>query len=260
MKIALCISGQPRKAVETYPYIYENIIKPNNADVFLHIHFDNNNLYIEKSHLDNGTCLLEKDYDKTVINLYKPIKYIVEPPRNFTKNNYLITDKRLNNFKKMNSCKIISNENMKTHMIKQMMSMYYSIYKCNELKEIYSCENNFVYDYVIRLRFDFCPFEPLKCSLYNPLYINYLNLNQPDNLISDWINFGSNSVMNIYSSLFLNIEYLNTFNYYKKNERLPNNLEPSDICSGMNEHLLRDLMYLYKIPNNSFYLNSKLFV
>jgi hypothetical protein len=32
--------------------------------------------------------------------------------------------------------------------------MYYSIYKSNELKKQYEIENNFKYDYVIRLRMD----------------------------------------------------------------------------------------------------------
>ena len=48
-KIALCISGQPRNAIETFPLIYENIIIPNNADVFIHMNFDSNNTYIENS-------------------------------------------------------------------------------------------------------------------------------------------------------------------------------------------------------------------
>jgi len=46
-KVALCISGQPRRALETFPFINENIIKPNNADVFIHMHYDDENLYID---------------------------------------------------------------------------------------------------------------------------------------------------------------------------------------------------------------------
>lgn len=41
MKVAICISWQPRCALETYPLIYENIIIPNNADVFIHMNYDN---------------------------------------------------------------------------------------------------------------------------------------------------------------------------------------------------------------------------
>jgi hypothetical protein len=260
MKIALCISGQPRKAFDTYPYIYENIIKPNNADVFIHMHYDNDNLYCEKSHLDNGNCYFEKDTDKKIIELYKPINFLIEKPRNFQQPNINVSEKRISNFIKMNSHKNFDAEECKKHMIKQLSSMYYSIYKCNELKEIYANENGFVYDYVIRLRFDFLPLEPIICNNLDPRFINYLEIGQRDNLISDWINIGSNLVMNIYSSLYLNMEYLNTFQYFKKNERQENNLEPSDICSGLNEHMLRDLMFLYRIPKKAFNLNHRLIV
>jgi hypothetical protein len=256
MKVALCISGQPRKAFETYPFIYENIIKPNNADVFIHMHYDENNLYCEKSHLNNGTCYFEPETDKKIIDLYKPIKYLIESPRNFQNPNINIPLKRIHNHMRM--CNMDDENMCKKHMLKQMISMYYSIYKCNELKEIYANENNFVYDYVIRLRFDFVPFQPIICSHLSRDYIYYLELGQPDELISDWINIGSNLTMNVYSSLFLNIEYLNTFQYYKKNERHINTCEPSDVCSGLNEFLLRDLMNLYKIPKMAFSINNKL--
>jgi hypothetical protein len=139
-----------------------------------------------------------------------------------------------------------------------MASMYYSIYKANELKEVYANESGFVYDYVIRIRFDLMPLEPIICHKLDPLYIHYLELNQPDELISDWINISSNAVMNIYSSLYLNIEYLNTFQYYKKEERQDNLYEPSDICGGFGEHMLRDLMHLYKIPKQGLYISHKL--
>jgi hypothetical protein len=258
MRVALCISGQPRKAFETYPFIYENIIKPNNADVFIHMHYDKNNLYCEKSHINNGTCYFEPETDKKVIELYKPVNYLIESPRNFQNPNINVAEKRINNFIKM--CNNNDKESIKKHMLKQMISMYYSIYKCNELKELYANENNFVYDYVIRLRFDFMPLNPIFCSYLNKDYIYYLEIGQTDNLISDWINIGSNLTMNVYSSLFLNIEYLNTFKYYKIDERGENTCEPSTTCSGMSEHLLRDLMHLYKIPKQAFYINSRLLV
>lgn len=247
-KIALCISGQPRRALETFPYIYEYIIKPNNADVFIHMHYDSNNRYIEKSHADNGNCVLEENIDKKVIELYQPKKYEIESPRNFQKPNIKIPDKRLENIKKMNHHKNWTDEEHRSHIVKQLTSMYYSIYKSNELKEIYANENGFVYDYVIRIRFDLLPREPIICSIMNPDFIHYLYLNQPDDLISDWLNIGSNTIMNILASLYLNMDYINHFKYYKKEDRLPNLLEPSDICSGFAEHMLRDLMYLYKIP------------
>lgn len=252
MRIAVCISGQPRKALDTFPFIYENIIKPNSADVFIHMNYDKESTYIEKTHLDSNTCNLEKNVDEKLIELYKPIKYLVEKPKNFYKPNIIVSEKRLQNTRKMNAHKNWTNEECQKHITKQLLSMYYSIFKCNELKETYANENGFVYDLVIRLRFDVLPKQPLYLQTIDPNYIYYLEIGQPDQLISDWINFGSNAVMNVYSSIYLNIEYLNTLKYFTKNDRLPNNIEASDICGGLYEMMLRDLMTLYKIPKMGF--------
>jgi hypothetical protein len=258
MKVAVCLSGQPRKALDTYPYIYNNIIAPNNADVFIHMNYDKDNTYIEKMHMDNGNCNLEKDIDMHLIELYKPKRYLIETPRNFQKPNFNVPEKRIENIQNMNKHKNWSKEDAKKHVTKQMTSMYYSIYKSNELKEIYANENNIVYDYVIRIRFDLLPEQPLLCSQLDPNYIYYIELNQPDQLISDWMNIGSNAIMNVYASLYLHMDYLNTFTYYKKYERLDNNLEPSDICGGVYEHMLRDLMNLHKIPKRGLRYPGKL--
>ena len=252
MKVALCISGQPRCAIETFPYIQKFIIEPNNADVFIHMHFDKESLYIEKSHADNGQCLLAPDLDTRLISMYKPVRYLVEPNRSFSRPQINVAERRLHNFMEMNKHKQWTPDKHKQHMIKQMTSMYYSIYKCNELKEVYANENGIVYDYVIRLRFDSLPRAPLICSRYEPSFVYYQEIGQGDNLISDWINFGSNTIMNVYASMYLMMEYLNTFQFYKHSERLPNTIEPSTTCGGLAEHMLRDLMSLYKIPKRPF--------
>ena len=144
------------------------------------------------------------------------------------------------------------------YTVRQIYNSYYSIYKCNELKELYALENNIHYDYVIRIRFDITPKDKLICSNYDSNFIHYLDIGQPDELISDWLNFGSNCIMNVYASLFLHIEYLNKYTFYKKNERLLNLLESSDECGGLYEHMLRDLMYLHKIPKKGIKTNCGL--
>jgi len=257
-KVALCISGQPRSAIETFPLIYENIIVPNNADVFIHMNFDSNNTYIEKSHSDNGNCKLSSDIDKRVIDLYKPKSFLVEKPKNFKNKNIQIPTDRLERTKKMNLHKEWTDEHHTEYIIRQLCSMYYSINKCNELKELYALENNIHYDYVIRIRFDITPREKLICSNYDANFIHYLDIGQLDELISDWLNFGSNAIMNVYASLFLHMEYLNKYTFYKKEERLLNLLEPSDECGGLYEHMLRDLMHFHKIPKKGINLKCGL--
>jgi hypothetical protein len=260
MKIALCISGQPRSAMETYPYIYENIIKPNNADVFIHMNYDDSNLYMEKNHTDNGNCMLSKGIDKTIIEMYKPIRYLVESPRNFRKPNFNIAEKRIKNTKKMNSHKNWNDEETQQHIVKQMTSMYYSIFKCNELKETYANENGFQYDYVIRIRFDLILYQAIICNQLDPNFIYYLEMGQTDHLISDWLNIGSNSIMNIYSNMYFSMDYINQFRFFKKHERQINTLEPSEICGGAYEYMLRDLLFLHKIPKIGIVTNFNLCV
>jgi hypothetical protein len=256
MKVALCLSGQPRQALETYSYIFKNIIEPNNADVFIHMHYDKNNLFMEKSHADSGNCILEKDIDKKIIELYKPIRYLIEAPRNFKKSNLKLDEKRLLRSKNMNSHKNWSDKENTEYTIKQVMSMYYSIYKCNELKELYSNETDIIYDYVIRIRFDLKIMTPIICINLNPNILYYIEIGQPDEMISDWLNIGSNAIMNIYASQYLNIEYMNTFQYYSLENRI--STEPSSKCGGLSEHLLRDLIHLYKIPKQGIYINCEL--
>ena len=246
MKVALCFSGQPRNALQTYDYFKKNIIDANNADVFIHMNYDNDNLYIEKSHSNNGNCLLDKDLDKKIIDLYKPKRYLIEAPKNFNKQNIQIDEKRLERSKKMNAHMNWSNEDHEKYILKQLTSHLYSVHKCNELKELYANENGFFYDYVIFVRFDLFLYQPIICNNLDPDFIYYIEMSQPDEMISDWLNIGSNAIMNIYSSRYLTIDYFNTFKFYKLSDR-PSH-EPSINVGGAYEHLLRDIMHFHKIP------------
>lgn len=255
MRVAICLSGQVRSAKECFPFIYENIIKPNNADVFFHTYFDPSNLYMEKTHIDRGDCFLHPKIIEEIISLYKPVAYLVEKPKNLLKPSLEMSETRLKRSIEFNSNKNWSREQHKHHIIKQMMSMFYSIFKANELKENYANENGFIYDYVIRVRFDLVPLTPLNCSLYDKNKIYFLNLGHPDNLISDWINFGSNLIMNIYASIYLHIEYLLSPNFYLLKDRFPSTIEASDTCGGYYEYMVRDIMSLHNIESRTMNLH-----
>jgi len=258
MRVAVCLSGQPRKAIETYPNIYEYIIKPNNADVFIHMHYDASNPYMEKTHMDNGKCICDTDVDKTIIDLYKPKQHLIESPRNFQKPGFNIPEKRIDSVINMNAHKNMTRAEAKNHFVKQMTSMFYSIYKSNELKELYANENNIHYDYVIRIRFDLLPEQPLICSQLDPRFIHYIEMGHPDHLICDWLNVGSNTVMNIYSSMYLHMDYLSSFLYFNKEHRMSNTFESSETCGGVSEYVLRDIMHLHKIPKRGLNYPARL--
>lgn len=261
MKIALCISGQPRSAEEAYPYIYQHIIAPNQADVFIHMNYCRDQTHIERSHADNPhkPAQYKENIDNIVLDLYKPVAYLIEDPRTFSKAHFQLSDSCIAHLLQMNSNKGWAAEDQRAHAVKQMTSMYYSIFKCNELKETYALTHNVTYDYVICIRFDLKPKRPLRCVDYDPTYLYYQDLGQPDHLISDWINFGSNSIMNVYSSMYFMMDYLNTFMYYKKEDRYENTYEPSDTVPGCAEYSLRDLMKLCHIPSRSFSIQCELY-
>ncbi len=256
MRVALLLCGQPRKALETCEIIKKLIIDPNKADVFMHMWYDDNDLYMEKVEKDRGVCNLERGIDKKLIDFYKPKGVIVEKQKfkkfnNYDCDYYKIPKKYTNNLLKCGNNKKLSIEEMKLRIIRYPhLSQLYSIFKCNLIKEEYSLENNILYDCVIKLRYDSFPKTELICEKYDMNYIYYEDIGQPDNIISDWFNMGSNTIMNIYSSIFLNFKYLNNNKmYYKRKERInSSSVGVDDNCTISPEYLIRDIMYKYNIP------------
>lgn len=263
MKVAILLCGQPRHVLKTSDNIINNIIKVYNADVFLHCWYADDDLYMTKGTSHNrGVCNIQKHIDKQLLDIYKPVKYCIEPQKFKNFKNYDINYFDMNyshiifnsSFNKFNNS--LTKEQVKLNYIKWThISNLYSIFKCNMLKEEYSIENNILYDCVIKLRFDQnIPHKIFleKCDM-NKLWA--LGYSSPDGHITDRINWGSNEIMNIYSSLFLHLKYFNNTNgFYKKEQRLPVRLfDTSNGLLGI-EHLIRDQMKLYNIPIG--YLNK----
>lgn len=255
MKVALCLSGQPRCYRDSFPFIYKNIIEPNNADVFFHTWFDKTDRYMEKIHMDRGACEANENTIEELLILYKPKDYLVEKQREFNKPMLQVNPSRLENILKLNAHRKFDEDQTKKHIIKQHVSMFYSIFKSNELKENYANQNGIVYDVVVRLRFDCIPLVPMQFDSFDPDFLYYHDMGHPDLIISDWINFGSNLIMNVYSSIYLQFEYLNSLKFYPANDRLANTIEPYTVCGGYAEHAIRDMMSLHKIPSRKLNLN-----
>ena len=137
MKIALCISGQPRYVRHCFPEIHNKFIKNHDTDVFFHCWYEPAKVGQKFEFLvnDRRTGHLEPDIDKVILDLYKPKLNIIEPQINF--NIDFLNGKH-------------------TGMIRpfSIPSMWYSIKKANDLKTEYEALHNFKYDLVIRCRFD----------------------------------------------------------------------------------------------------------
>lgn len=182
------------------------------------------------------------------VELFKPVRHVFEKPKRFYNPRVQLPPASLNRAK---ACSHNCDETYaREQEVHNTHSMFYSIMKCNELCQMYSHENNIQYDAVIRIRFDVLTSQELKITSdkYDLGCLHYINIHQPDNIVSDWINFGNPSVMNCYSSVFNFLEYLNTYRYFHKEQRKPNTVFPSNTSSWGNEHMIRDLMQLFHIP------------
>ena len=257
MKVAVLLSGHMTNLENAYPNLYHNIILPNNADVFMHSWYDENNL--QRDSIDRNRNLnLQKDTHLRAIELYQPKKYLFEKPKDFSRSyshlkipeSFALSNKVGNNFSSI--------EDAKKHIIRSNISMFYGIYRCNDLKELYAEEQGIIYDFVIRIRFDLQVSGPIDVSTLDKNKIYYAHLGQKDELVSDWINIASNLIMNIYASTFLKIEYLNTFLYLPKNQRKPITVAPSDECMWGNEHFIRDVMDIHRISSQPLNVSARI--
>ncbi len=248
-KVAVCISGQLRLFKKTYQSIYDNLILPNNADVFIHSWFDKDNLTIDSRDSQRIYAELNSDDDGNVIELYKPKKYLIEKPKKFTNKNIQIPDAYINSIVSMMKEEDKNDFNQVFNKcIYPTYSMFYSIYKCNELKELFALENDITYDYVVRLRFDILFPNPVQLCDFNVNgYVCTPNNLSKEELPCDLFFFGDNTSMNIASSVFMYIDYLNNFKYFPAQQRDKNYHYPSNICTWGNEHLIKDICRLFNI-------------
>jgi len=190
VKIALCLSGQPRNTMAAFPYIYESFLLPHTeyqVDTYVHSW--------------NGFRALD---------LYSPKKYLIEPinDRKYlieVFKNLNITSNKINDFlQPFNS--FTSN----VHPLKNTILMYSSINRCFNLIEE-------EYDYYIRCRLDLLVEK--KIDLFQILIYLYHNPNidmlvSPKgyksglNLIDDQLAIGNKKSMIPYFNLINNIDKL----------------------------------------------------
>lgn len=252
MKVAVCLSGQLRTFEKTWGNIMDNVIIPNNADVFIHSWYDECNMSQHGMDLNRCQSPIRKDADKLVIELYKPKRYIIEKPRNFSNSKMKVPDIVI----KKTMCCIPDGHhndasNVRSHIVNNTYCMFYSIMKCNEICQLYSHECGIEYDVVVRVRFDITLDKKIVFSQsdYDINCINYIAYSDIDNIVCDWVVFGSPGVMNVFSSIFYFLEVLNSFEYVKQNQRQPNTFHVTSESMWGNEHLIRDMMDIMHIPS-----------
>jgi hypothetical protein len=188
MKIALCLSGQPRALDVGYSHLYREFLSKYSVDTFCHIWFDPkldgmpfsyNIIYPGRNEM------WRDDLDKTMLQMYNPKMYTFEQPKVFpfdSKANYEMS--------KSNNC-----------------SMFYSIQRSNDLKIEYERLHNFKYDLVIRSRTDItianCKLD-LNTLDTRKIYTSTTHQRFSDGteICNDQLAIGSSSLMDAYSCLY----------------------------------------------------------
>jgi len=208
MKTALIICGQPRFIEECFPLIEENVIKPNDADVFAHLWFSEGLCKKPFKHGGAGEWKnqrIKKDSVRKFEELYNPISMEVEEPRVFL-NSSISFD---NSLKRYFQGAIDNPEepDFRARTIRDNYSAKYSLLQSNLLKKTHELENDFEYDYVIKIRTDLICNSKIEVQHYDPDLVHYKDMNQPDGMISDWMNLSSSKNMNVYSSVFATFEF-----------------------------------------------------
>jgi len=219
MKTAVLISGQPRNVEENFENIKNNILIPNDyPDIFVHCWISNdiigkrfyspwitldkvNDYHREqfKDLVNEKNCIptsepVPPDIREKILNLYNPKKFVFEKQKQFTFDEKFYSILKNIGVEELNK------------RVPDTLSMYYSTYYANLLKQSYEIQNNFVYDYVLKIRFDLLLGKPLIVKEYDPTKITASNHHWPHDICftNVWA-LGSSKIMNIYAETYLHV-------------------------------------------------------
>lgn len=191
MKVALCISGQMRFLESGFQKLNNNLLLPNNCDVFIHSWFDEK--MIGKNYSSRWNYKVNENITEDAINLYNPKLYKFDSQIDFKDKVDKYDEKRV--------------LGVYPRIIETSHSMFCSIMKCNDLKIKYEKDNNFKYDCVIRARFDYnlnTKIDVSKLDLNN-IYVNN-GCTHEQLCINDHIAISNSDNIDYYSDVFNNID------------------------------------------------------
>ena len=172
MRIALCLSGQPRSFEKGYEYHKKNLLDHHDVDTFIH----------------TWKC----DETKNYMELYKPVTALIEDPlQGDFDQRYTNTPDAIN------------------HPPRFTVSMFYSMEKSCELKVKKELQQKKSYDWVIKSRPDYAlsiviPFDELDPY---KLYIPNCRMVPERDFGNDQFAFSSSHVMNKRMTIFSNMNH-----------------------------------------------------
>lgn len=176
MRVALCLSGQPRSWRTGYDYIYKNLLSKHDVDVFLHFWAE-----------DNDAQLVSD-----IVDLYKPVKW---------KTRKEFISSYFNRFERNGG---------PGWPPRNPYHSYYSVFHCNLLKKDHEIEQGHYYDYVVRTRFDYALNRELPFNevLENKIYIPADRMNETRTVGSDAFAFGTSKTVDRYCMTYMFLDFL----------------------------------------------------
>ena len=190
-KVALIYSGQPRHLRECHRNHRENFWDRNpdwEVDVFAHVWYDKSwvGSYFWDQYKDRGKW--DADLVPFMEENWKPKGLEFEEPKQFICD--WQPDPRF------------------SHPVNNIISMFYSLEKANDLKKKYEEENNFKYDCVVRLRTDEFFFREIQAlDVYDLNTVNVLDeFAHLDYGLNDHFAFGASELMDKYLDVCSNLE------------------------------------------------------
>lgn len=176
MKIALCLSGQPRSFEKAFEYVNKNLLSVYDVDVFFH------------SWKASDDYTQRNNFIK-IHDLYKPIYGFFDSPLPETTNSDLVVPNA-------------------SHPSNFCTSMFYSIYRANDFRIRHEIMQGKRYDFVIRSRFDLALNKIIDFNSFegNTVYVSK-DCDGPS-LLNDQFAIADSDTMNVYASTFLNLRRL----------------------------------------------------
>lgn len=206
MKIALCLSGQPRGLPLSLKMLTTNLIGIENMDVFLHAWFDPDTIGqpydSAQAHQQGRVGLVHPQTEELLLSL-NPKEHLFEPQKDFLFARQFISPPEANQ--------------------ERMASIFYSIYTANMLKKKYELEHGFEYDLVIRARYDLLyesPINPLDYWEPSRTHIvtaekfqgirNDPNFQQGGYTLTDIFAFSTSKNMDVFCDTYPHMSFIHT--------------------------------------------------
>ena len=186
-KYALCLSGLPYEFARCAPSIIENIIIPNQCDVFIHAWHELS--WEGKPYRPNtkfhGICA-ENTIHQLISTYQQYLKDIaIDPQIPFDVSHYQ------SNYQPTQESRF------------RTCSMFYSVGRANDLRKHYSRHTNIQYDGICRARLDLEVHTPIIFDNLSTDHVNVrMDCKHTDYCCNDHLAFGGEYVMNVYSNTF----------------------------------------------------------